>query len=580
MSFTLHGLGVSGGIAVGRALLMSHATLEVSHLTVGPRMVDKEIARFDQAVATVKKELLLMKESTEHAPAELSAFIDIHTMFLEDPELIDKPRELIRERRCNAEWALVQQMEHLVHQFEQFDDPYLRERKLDVRQVVERVIKELLGHPSRAVMKAGKGLKEETLVVVAHDLSPADVITFKEHRFASFITDVGGATSHTAILARSMAIPSVVGLENARSLIRDGELLIVDGLRGVVIANPDERVLEEYQLRKNQIELEETKLKRLKNAKSQTIDGIEVQLHANIELPVDIPEALEGGAEGIGLFRTEFLFLDRGDMPDEQEQYEAYKKVVKGMAGRPVTIRTFDLGNDKDLRPDASLHDRVKTNPALGRRAIRLSLAEPQMFQTQLRAILRASRYGPIKLLIPMLAHAHEIDQTLAALEQAKSSLRGEKISFDENIQVGGMIEIPAAALAIGLFLRRLDFLSIGTNDLIQYTLAIDRSDEQVSSLYDPLHPAVLMLLAHTISSAEKVGVPVSVCGEMAGDPKLTRLFLGMGLRIFSMHPSQILKVKNRVLKADVSEIAPNVRRMLRLEEPGKLREALEKLNA
>ncbi|UCV07856.1 phosphoenolpyruvate--protein phosphotransferase [Dechloromonas denitrificans] len=580
MSFALHGLGVSGGIAIGRALLMSHATLEVSHLTVAPRMVDKEITRFEAAVKAVKDELEAMKGTTEHAPAELAAFIDIHTMFLEDPELVDKPREIIRERRCNAEWALVQQMEHLVRQFEQFDDPYLRERKLDVRQVVERVIKELLGHPSRAVMKAGKGLKEETLIVVAHDLSPADVITFKEHRFASFITDVGGATSHTAILARSMAIPSVVGMENARSLIRDGEQLIVDGQRGVVIVNPDPRVLEEYQLRKNQIELEESKLKRLKTAKSQTIDGVEVHLYANIELPGDIPEALEGGAEGIGLFRTEFLFLDRGDMPDEQEQYEAYRKVVKGMAGRPVTIRTFDLGNDKDLRPDSSFGDRVKTNPALGRRAIRLSLAEPQMFQTQLRAILRASKHGPIKLLIPMLAHAHEIDQTLAALEQAKSSLRGEKISFDENIEVGGMIEIPAAALAIGLFLRRLNFLSIGTNDLIQYTLAIDRSDEQVAALYDPLHPAVLMLLAHTMASAEKVGIPVSVCGEMAGDPKLTRLFLGMGLRIFSMHPSQILKVKNRVLKADVSELAPNVRRMLRLEEPGKLREALEKLNA
>src|SRR6185369_4760276 len=580
MSFTLHGLGVSEGIAIGRALLMSHATLEVSHLTLMPRMVEKEIARFDAAVKVVKDELEAMKGATEHAPAELSAFIDIHTMFLEDPELIDKPREIIRERRCNAEWALVQQMEHLVREFEQFDDVYLRERKLDVRQVVERVIKELLGHPSRAVMRAGRGVKEEQLIVVAHDLSPADVITFKEHRFASFITDVGGATSHTAILARSMAIPSVVGMENARSLIRDGELLIVDGQRGVVIVNPDPRVLDEYKLRKNQIELEETKLKRLKTAKSQTIDGVEVQLFANIELPGDIPEALEGGAEGIGLFRTEFLFLDRGDMPDEREQYDAYKKVVKGMAGRPVTIRTFDLGNDKDLRPDSSFGDRVKTNPALGRRAIRLSLAEPQMFQTQLRAILRASKYGPIKLLIPMLAHAHEIDQTLAALEQAKSSLRGDKVAFDENIEVGGMIEIPAAALAIGLFLRRLDFLSIGTNDLIQYTLAIDRSDEQVSSLYDPLHPAVLMLLAHTITSAEKANIPISVCGELAGDPTLTRLLLGMGLRQFSMHPSQILKVKNRVLKADVSEIAPNVRRMLRLEEPGKLREALEKLNA
>ena len=578
MSFTLHGLGVSGGIAIGRAMLMSHATLEVSHLTLAPRMVDKEIARFDAAVQAVREELSALKnDAPEHAPAELAAFIDVHVMFLDDPELVLKPREIIRERRCNAEWALVQQMEHLVGQFEQFEDPYLRERKFDVVQVVERVIKELLGH--RKVVKLPRGATEEALIVVAHDLSPADTIAFKEHRFASFITDVGGATSHTAILARSMATPAILGLEHARAVIRDGEQLIVDGLRGVVIVNPDQRVLEEYQWRKHQIELEKSKLKRLKNSPSQTLDGVDVQLFANIELPGDVPVALEAGAEGVGLFRTEFLFLDRGDMPDEKEQYEAYKKVVKGMGGRPVTIRTFDLGADKDLHPEGTAGDRVKTNPALGRRAIRLSLAEPRMFQIQLRAILRASRHGPIKLLIPMLAHAHEIDQALAALEQAKSSLRGEKVAFDENIQVGGMIEIPAAALAIGPFLRRLNFLSIGTNDLIQYTLAIDRSDEQVASLYDPLHPAVLMLVAHTLASAEKVGIPVSVCGEMAGDPTLTRLLLGMGLRIFSMHPTQVLKVKNRVLKADIADLAPNVRRLLRLDEPGKIREALEKLN-
>lgn len=580
MSFTLHGLGVSSGIAIGRAMLMSHATLEVAHLTLAPRQVDKEIARFDAAVAAVKQELVQIKENTEHAPAELAAFIDIHTMFLEDSELTDKPREIIRERRCNAEWALVQQMEHLVQQFEDFDDPYLRERKFDVIQVVERVVKELLGHRGKASLKAAKTSRDDALIVVAHDLSPADTIAFKDHRFAAFITDVGGATSHTAILARSMAIPAVLGLENGRALIRDGEQLIVDGLRGVVIVNPDPRVLDEYRLRMEQIELEKSKLKRLKTARTESIDGLSIALHANIELPGDVPVALESGAEGIGLFRTEFLFLDRGDMPDEQEQFEAYKKVVKGMAGRPVTIRTFDLGADKDLNPEGTAGDRVKTNPALGRRAIRLSLAEPKMFQTQLRAILRASKFGPIKLLIPMLAHAHEIDQALAAVEQAKSSLRGEKMVFDENIPVGGMIEIPAAALAVGLFLRRLDFLSIGTNDLIQYTLAIDRADEQVAALYDPLHPAVLMLLAHTISSAEKADIPVSVCGELAGDPELTRLLLGMGLRCFSMHPSQILRVKSRILKSDVGELAPNVRKMLRLDEPAKLREALEKLNA
>mgnify|MGYP000855296565 FL=1 len=579
MSFTLHGLGVSGGIAIGVAHLISHATLEVAHLTVSPRMVDKELARFEAALEKVRAELQALKETTEHAPAEFGAFLDLHRMILDDPELSQVPLTIIRERRCNAEWALVQQMEHLVRQFDAFEDPYLRERGHDVRQVVERVIKELSGHPGRAAIRAAKGVKEENLIVVAHDLSPADVISFKEHHFASFLTDVGGATSHTAILARSMAVPAVLGLHNARQLIRDKETLIVDGTRGVIIVNPDQRVLEEYQLRKSGIELERSKLKRLKTARTASIDGIDVSLQANIELPSDVAGAIEGGAEGVGLFRTEFLFLDRGELPTEDEQFEAYRKVVKGMEGRPVTIRTFDLGADKDLNPEGTMGDRVKTNPALGMRAIRVSLAEPKMFQTQLRAILRASRYGKIKLLIPMLAHAHEIDATLAAVEQAKSSLRGEKINFDASIEVGGMIEIPAAALAIGLFLRRLDFLSIGTNDLIRYTLAIDRTDEQVAPLYDPLHPAVLMLIAHTLHSGEKAGIPVSVCGELAGDPQLTRLLLGMGLRSFSMHPAQILEVKSRVLKSNIADLAPQVRKMLRLEEPAKIREQLDRLN-
>lgn len=574
MSFTLHGLGVSGGIAIGRAMLISHATLEVAHLTIPPRMVEQEIERFRAAVDAVRGELMAMKEAAEHAPAELTAFIDLHAMFLDDPELVEVPQTLIRERRCNAEWALVQQMEHLVSQFEQFDDTYLRERKYDVVQVVERIVKELSGAQNKPMSKKIKGVKEEHLIIVAHDLSPADVIAFKEHRFASFITDVGGATSHTAIVARSMAIPAIVGLENARAMIRDGEEIIVDGTRGVVIVNPDARILDEYKLRKEQLELERSKLMRLKSAKTQTLDGVPVQLLANIELPSDVEDALNLGAEGVGLFRTEFLFLGRGDMPGEEEQFQAYLQVVKGMAGKPIVIRTFDLGGDKAID-----NNRTQTNPALGRRAIRLSLAEPKMFQLQLRAILRASHYGQVKILIPMLAHAHEIDATLAALEQAKASLRKENQPFDEAVQVGGMIEIPAAALSVSMFLRKLDFLSIGTNDLIQYTLAIDRMDEQVANLYDPLHPAVLMLLAHTISMAEKAEIPVSVCGELAGDEALTRLLLGMGLRIFSMHPAQILEVKQRVLKSDLNEVVPQVRKMLRLDEPEKLREALAKLN-
>jgi phosphotransferase system enzyme I (PtsI) len=579
MSFTLHGLPVSGGIAIGQAHLMSHATLEVSHLVIAPRLVDKEIARFESALLRVREEFATLKGRMQHSSAEFGAFIDLHSMILDDPELAEAPKELIRERRCNAEWALVQQMEVLVGQFEKFDDPYLRERSYDVRQVVERVIKELVGQPGRTGLKAGKGIKEENLIVVAHDLSPADVIAYKEHHFAAFVTDVGGSTSHTAILARSLRIPAVLGLHNARQLIRDKEVLIVDGTRGVLIVNPDPRILEEFRLRKSQIELERTKLKRLKTARSATLDGVDIDLHANIELPGDVANALDGGAEGIGLFRTEFLFLDRGDMPTEDEQFEAYRTVVKGMGGRPVTIRSFDLGYDKDLHPEKVRGDRLQSNPALGLRAIRLSLAEPKMFHTQLRAILRASKYGKIKLLIPMLSQAHEIDLTLVAIERAKASLRAEHIVFDEAIAVGAMIEIPAAALAIGLFLRRMNFLSIGTNDLIQYTLAIDRSDEQVAALYDPLHPAVLMLLAHTIASAEKVAIPVSICGELAGDPALTRLLLGMGLRQFSMHPAQILSVKQKIMQSNCSELAPIVRRMLRLEEPAKIREQLEKLN-
>ncbi|MDR3056234.1 MAG: phosphoenolpyruvate--protein phosphotransferase, partial [Zoogloeaceae bacterium] len=567
MSFTLHGLGISSGIAIGRAMLLSHATLEVAHLTITARQVDKEIARLDRAVEEVRAELLALKAHNDRAstaPSELMAFIDLHVLFLADPEFIGATRHIIRERLCNAEWAMAQQMEHLTEQFEQFDDPYLKERKYDVLQVGERIIKELLGRPGRVSLRKARDMAEEGCVIVAHDLSPADTVSFKEHRFAAFITDVGGATSHTAILARSMAIPAIVGLANARAMIRDGEMLIVDGARGVLIVAPDAQILDEYRIRKEQLELEREKLKRLRTAAACTIDGVDIRLLANIELPSDTRAVLDSGADGVGLFRTEFLFLGRGDMPSEDEQFEAYKKVVKDMDGKSVTIRTFDLGGDKT--PDTQ---RTPTNPALGRRAIRLSLAEPRMFQMQLRAILRASRYGKVKLLMPMLSHARQIDAALTAVETAKASLRDEKTAFDETIEIGGMIEIPGAALAINMFFKRLDFLSIGTNDLIQYTLAIDRSDEQVASLYDPLHPAVVMLIAHTLSSAEKAGVPVSICGEMAGDARFTRLLLGLGLRHFSMHPSQIMSVKSRVIQANAAELAPLARRILRLDETG-----------
>ncbi|RLJ68121.1 phosphoenolpyruvate--protein phosphotransferase [Sulfurisoma sediminicola] len=581
MTFTLHGLAVSHGIAIGRAHLVSHATLEVAHYTLRERDVPMEVARFDVALKTVQAELATLHDeaSGSGAPAELAAFVGIHSMILADPLLSEEPKQLIRERRCNAEWALVQQMEQLVGHFDEIDDSYLRERRQDIVQVVERVLKVLTGQP-RKLGRRSKGADRDDceLIIVAHDLSPADTIQFKTLKIAGFVTDLGGATSHTAIVARSLAIPAVVGLHHARPLVRDDDLLIIDGTRGVLIVEPDPRVLEEYRLRKSELELERSKLKRLKTARAATLDGEEVALLANIELPQDVGQVKEVDAAGIGLFRTEYLFMNRDELPTEDEQLEAYRSVAKALAGKPVTIRTLDIGADKQARALRNGGERQEPNPALGLRAIRYCLAEPQLFMTQLRALLRASHYGRVRILVPMLAHVHEIEQTLALIELAKTQLREARVKFDEGIEVGGMIEIPAAALVLGPFLKRLRFLSIGTNDLIQYTLAIDRTDEAVSHLYDPLHPAVLRLIAGTIQAGARAEVPVAICGEMAGDPTLTHLLIGMGLRQFSMHPSQILEVKQKVVMADAEQLAQKVTRLLRLDEPERIRELMERL--
>jgi phosphotransferase system enzyme I (PtsI) len=576
VSFVLHGIGVSGGVAIGRAQLVSHATLEVAHYAIRPEQVASEIDRLTLALRAVQKELEALHGAmtSGDAPAEFGAFLDVHWMILTDPTLSEAPKRMIADQLCNAEWALTQQMNVLVEQFESIEDPYLRERKADVVQVVERVLKVLLGKRS-GVQPASA---EEQTILVAHDLSPADVIQFKSHHFAAFLTDLGGASSHTAIVARSLNVPAVVATHNARGLIREHELLIVDGAKNVVIVNPDRSVLAEYRLKQDEIELARKKLKRLKTTRAATIDGTDIELFANIELPDDLDQALDNGAGGIGLFRSEFLFLNRQGLPSEDEQFEAYRQVATGMRGKPVVIRTFDLGADKSKEGLDGLV-RVAPNPALGLRAVRFCLAEPRLFLTQLRAILRASHYGNIRILLPMLASVAEIDQTLVLLAHAKGSLLERGVPFNPSIEVGGMIEIPAAVLTIEPFARRLDFLSIGTNDLIQYTLAVDRADEAVSHLYDPLHPAVLKLIALAIATAGKVGVPIAVCGEMAGEARLTRLLLGMGLRNFSMHPAHLLAVKQRVLMTDVGEIRPLVRRLLRGEETVKVAALLEKLN-
>jgi phosphotransferase system enzyme I (PtsI) len=574
VNFVLHGSSVASGITIGHAHLVSSARLEVAHYEIAETAVPGEIFRFDAAIARAKQELALLEgQMPAEAPAEFAAFLNLHRMILEDSSLSHAPRELIRERRCNAEWALVQQMETLVEQFEAMEDAYLRERKADIQQVVERVLKALIGDKVPAAPQLSE---EHKLIVVAHDLSPADMLLFKRHEFGGFVTDVGGVTSHTAILARSLNIPALVGLHHARHMIREGELLIVDGIQGVLVVDPDPIVLAEYQLRQSQHELERRKLRRLKSTPAATLDGVAVELYANIELPQDLDEVHEAGAQGVGLFRTEFLFMNRNDLPGEDEQFEAYREVARAMGGKPVVIRTLDIGADKSFDG----HSETMPNPALGLRAIRYCLAEPQMFLEQLRAILRASRHGKVKILLPMVAHAHEVDQALGLIRQARQQLDDKGLPYDQGVEVGGMIEIPAAALSLGMFMKRLDFLSLGTNDLIQYTLAIDRTDDAVAHLYDPLHPAVLHLVAHVIHTATRGKVPVAVCGEMAGDLALTRLLLGLGLRSFSMHPAQLPAIKERVLRTSLAEAQPLAQKVLRSSDPGRTRELIARLNA
>ncbi|MBK6321979.1 phosphoenolpyruvate--protein phosphotransferase [Candidatus Aalborgicola defluviihabitans] len=584
MTFAIHGLNVSRGVAIGRAVLVASSRVDVAHYFVQPHEVETEIARLRTGRNVVVDEIRRLQASITHmdpkeTPQELSALLDVHLMLLQDEELVGGVKRWIADRLYNAEWALTTQLEIIARQFDEMEDEYLRERKADLEQIVERVLRAMKGahspvvvQPQRVARKLSQQdlLLDDTvdvpLILIAHDLSPADMLQFKQSVFAGFVTDVGGKTSHTAIVARSMDIPAVVGARLASQLVRQDDWVIIDGDAGVVIVDPSPIILAEYGFKQRQRELERGRLQRLLHTPSVTMDGEKIELLANIEMPEDAPVALSAGAVGVGLFRSEFLFMGRqGRLPGEEEQYQAYKRAVEGMKGLPVTIRTVDVGADKPL--DDSLRDDAHLNPALGLRAIRWSLADPAMFLTQLRAILRAAAHGQVHLLVPMLAHAREIRQTLAHLDQARKQLDNRGVAYGA-VKLGAMIEIPAAALSLRLFLKHFDFLSIGTNDLIQYTLAIDRADESVAHLYDPLHPAVLRLVADTIAECRAQGKGVSVCGEMAGDVTLTRLLLGLGLRSFSMHPAQILAVKQEILRSDTTKLAPWARRVMEAEDP------------
>ena len=570
-TFNVHGISVSSGIAIGKANLVTNALMEVQRYKIKKDTINDEIERLSQAINTVKSDLVnIKKELQKKSSNNFESFIDIHLMMLEDNNFSLNPQQIIKKEQCNAEWAIKSQLDDLLSKFDDIDDAYIKERKLDAAQVAERIIKALLGH-QKQISKT----QNPSNILIAHDISPADALQFKKNSYAAFITEHGGTNSHTAILARGLNIPSIVAVKNARKIINNNDTIIVDGDNGIAIINPNKHILKEYEYKKNQWIIEKKKLKKIKNIPSKTLDKKEISLMANIEDLSDVKSVLDCKASGIGLFRTEFLFMNRKQLPGEQEQYETYRSIAKSMKGRTVVIRTLDSGADKTTAADKS----QATNPALGLRAIRLCLSQPHLFITQLRAILKASAFGKIRILIPMLSSLGELKQVKLLIKRAKESLVVENIKFDNEILIGGMIEIPAVAINAEAFAAELDFLSIGTNDLIQYTLAIDRTDDSVSHLYNSIHPAILKLISNTIDAAKKFNKDVSVCGEMAGDPKLTKLFIGMGLTNFSMHPSSILTVKKQILESDATKLRSMSNKVLKQNDSEKIETLLNKIN-
>lgn len=557
---------------LGRACVLESGLIDVPRYHVTAETVEAEIERMTQAGIAVNDELQAVAEQLpEDAPAEAKALLDVQLMLLHDSALFEAACDKVRSSLINVEWAISEMAEELAAQFRAIEDPYLKERGRDVEQVAERVLKALAGSQLSVIPPAS----DESLIFVAQDLQPADMLQLKGAR--GFVFERGGTHSHSAILARSLNVPAVVGVPGVAQHVQDGDFLILDGDNGEIIVAPDEAVLRRYRDRLRQVAEEAERLSRLVDVPCVTRDGCAVTLAANIEQPEEAHEALRRGAEAIGLFRSEFLFLNRSQLPNEEEQYRAYREALLAMQGRPVTVRTIDVGADKVLPAQALIPADASV---LGRRAIRFSLAEPEIFLVQLRALLRASAHGPLRIMLPMLSQPLEVDAALTLLAQARDQLRGRGERIADHVPVGGMIEVPAAALSAGTFARKLAFLSIGTNDLVQYTLAIDRTDNRIAHLYDEFHPAVLRLIALTIRAARKAGVPVGVCGEMAGDTQATRLLLGMGLRSFSMSPARLLRVKRLVLDTDAQALVAQVRRLLVQDDQAIVRAGLAALGA
>ncbi|NKB62711.1 MAG: phosphoenolpyruvate--protein phosphotransferase [Gammaproteobacteria bacterium] len=572
----LYGNGVGTGIAIGRARIISRPGQDVPRYPISTDLVDEEISRLEKAFLSAKTTLGKVKSQlSDDAAEEIGAFLGAHILMAEDPMLSQEPKTIIREQRINAEAALQQHGMKLAQLFNDIDDPYISSKSADIAQVIGRVLGELLNEQSELVSQPEGKFDDE--IIVANDLTPGDTIELKKHKIGAFITNLGGPISHTAILARSMKIPAIVGLHGSICYLRTGDLLIIDGMRGVVIVNPDEQALESYAKRMEKILRRVQELDDLREAEAITLDGTEIQLMSNIELPEEIEESLSQKAMSVGLYRTEFLYMNRKQLPDEEEQFTIYSRILK-RASCPVTIRTLDLGADKQVDGGRS-NDAMKMNPALGLRAIRLCLHDLGLFKPQLRAIYRASAFGKLRMMIPMVSNTEELDQLYVLLDEVKRELDQQGHDYDHNLPIGGMIEVPAAAISADLFAHKLDFLSIGTNDLIQYTLAIDRIDDEVNYLYDPLHPSVLRLIKMTIDAGKSANIPVSMCGEMAGDVRYTRVLLALGLREFSMDPAALLAVKRQVRVTDVTKLESKMSQLLSARETGKTKQLISDIN-
>jgi len=574
MTLALSGIGVSRGIAIGKAHIILRGTVEVLESAIPNHLIEDEVARYLKAVERARHQLEDIRERIpENTRVNIAAFIDTHRLMLDDATLVATPVDIIRERGCNAEWALKLQRNAVVEVFEQMDDAYLRTRRDDIDHVINRLQRILMDYEQGDVHSEGVPL--DSAIVLAYDLTPAETVLLEHQGIGAFATECGGPLSHTAILARSMQIPALVGTHGLRRYIRDGEMVILDGLQGLLIAGPDERILEHYRERQQLEQQRQLHMARLSDTPAITRDGMPITLMANIELPEDIDAVSRESASGVGLYRTEFLYMNRSEPPGEEEQYECYIRVIEALKGKPLTIRTLDMGTEKQ----ADAGNRSCSNPALGLRAVRLCLKNHSLFKPQLRAILRASAQGPVRLMVPMLSNTQELHQVLSLINDTKNALQRESLAFSPDIRIGGMIEVPAAALSAADFASHLDFLSIGTNDLIQYTLAIDRVDDEVNYLYDPLHPAVLKLIKMTIDAGAAAGVPVAMCGEMAGDPRYTRLLLGMGLSEFSMHHTALQEVKHVINTSTLTSLIPLVQELLESTKPGRIPGRVDSLN-